>query len=99
MYIAAVGIYEVNAGVFKVVTNQKSGRNYAKKMIGVHNNKPVWEFAKGAVTKLRPETKLSEKRAAEFGALYGTCLICSRQLDNEESIARGIGPVCATNYL
>lgn len=34
--------------------------------------------------------------AAAYGQLTGTCGRCGRQLEDEESVARGIGPVCAT---
>ena len=33
--------------------------------------------------------------SAEYGRLTGTCGVCGRPLENEESVARGIGPVCA----
>lgn len=94
MYIAAEGIYHNQLGIFKVVTNQSSGRRYAKKLTKHSDGSHSWEFAQGAVAKLQPQTKLKEEVAAQFGALYGQCMICLRTLDNEESIAYGIGPVC-----
>ena len=97
MYIAEVGFYHNAIGIFKVVENQGTGRRYAKKL-EVLEGSPSWEFAQGAVTKLKANTKLSEATAARFGALYGTCICCMRLLDNEESIARGIGPVCFAKY-
>ena len=97
MYIAPEGFYHNSIGVFKVVTNQGSGRRYAK-MLKVVEGVPSWEFAQGAVTKLKENTKLSQETAARFGSLYGTCICCLRTLDNEESIALGIGPVCLTKY-
>jgi hypothetical protein len=97
MYIAEVGFYHNAIGIFKVVENQGTGRRYAKKL-EVFEGVPSWEFAQGAVTKLKANTKLSEETAARFGALYGTCICCMRLLDNEESIARGIGPVCFSKY-
>lgn len=33
--------------------------------------------------------------SAAYGRLTGTCGICGRPLENEESVARGIGPICA----
>ena len=33
-----------------------------------------------------------------FGRATGVCCICGRQLTNEESVARGIGPICASEY-
>lgn len=36
-----------------------------------------------------------QEAAAEYGRLTGRCGICNRQLEDEQSVARGIGPVCA----
>lgn len=97
MYLAPEGFYHNSIGIFKVVTNQGSGRRYAKKL-EVLEGVPSWEYAPGAVTKLQINTKLSQEAAARFGALYGTCICCLRRLDNEESIALGIGPICLGKY-
>ncbi|APC46264.1 hypothetical protein HWB05_gp002 [Streptomyces phage BRock] len=43
----------------------------------------------GDVKRVTPED------AKRFGDLYGTCMKCSRTLTKPESIAAGIGPVCA----
>lgn len=98
MYIAEEGFYHNALGIFKVVTNQGSGRRYAKKLEKDGNGGHYWEFAKGAVTRLQPQTRLSLEVAAKFGELYGTCICCLRTLDNEESIALGIGPICRSKY-
>ena len=33
--------------------------------------------------------------SAAYGKLTGTCGVCGRHLEDEESVARGIGPICA----
>ena len=38
------------------------------------------------------------KAAVAFGKAWGVCSICHRQLTNDESIARGIGPICAEKF-
>jgi hypothetical protein len=38
---------------------------------------------------------MSAEQAAEFGALYGICCNCGRDLTDETSIFHGYGPVCA----
>ena len=98
MYVAAEGFYHNAIGVFKVVTNQGSGRRYAKQLTKHDDGSHSWEFAKGAVTRLQPQTRLTQEAAAKFGALYGQCICCLRTLDNEESIALGIGPICLSKY-
>lgn len=44
---------------------------------------------------LRKIAKNPAKAAARFGHEFGHCAICGRGLTNDESRARGIGPVCA----
>lgn len=36
--------------------------------------------------------------AVAYGKKYGSCSCCGRELSNAESIALGIGPICATKY-
>lgn len=36
----------------------------------------------------------AEQVFAEFGKRFGVCAICGRELTNEVSVERGIGPVC-----
>ncbi len=36
--------------------------------------------------------------AIAYGKKYGKCSVCARTLTDEDSINRGIGPVCAANY-
>ena len=33
-----------------------------------------------------------------YGKLTGTCGYCGRVLEDEESVERGIGPICAQKY-
>ena len=39
-----------------------------------------------------------QEAAAEYGRITGTCGLCSRPLEDEESVARGIGPVCMRKF-
>ena len=39
-----------------------------------------------------------EQAAVAYGKRFGSCSVCSRQLTNEESINRGIGPICASRF-
>jgi len=36
--------------------------------------------------------------AIAYGKRYGKCSVCGRTLTDEDSVGRGIGPVCAANY-
>ncbi len=39
-----------------------------------------------------------EAAAVAYGKAYGICACCGRTLTNPESIARGIGPICADRF-
>lgn len=39
-----------------------------------------------------------EAAAAAYGKLHGTCGLCGRTLEDEASIERGLGPVCAAKF-
>lgn len=39
-----------------------------------------------------------EGEAIKHGKLTGRCAICSRKLSDAESVARGIGPICAEKF-
>jgi hypothetical protein len=53
----------------------------------------------GAATRMPAGAVLmSREDAAEFGKATGTCCVCMRHLTDDESVARGIGPVCASKF-
>lgn len=91
---APEGWYRRDGDIFKV---QKavhgSGQLYAKRLTVV-DGKGVWEYAKGMVWQLSVDDALTVEEAEAFGKLYGVCGVCGKVLTDEQSIARGIGPVC-----
>ncbi|WPH57996.1 hypothetical protein SEA_LUCKYLEO_48 [Gordonia phage LuckyLeo] len=63
--------------------------------------KPVeWTYQAGLLRNMARHmvTKLGVEDAAQFGHLYGICMECGAILTNEESIARGMGPICAGKW-
>jgi hypothetical protein len=52
--------------------------------------------AKGMVAKLSQADRMATDEVAAFGQLTSTCLICGTELENPESVKRGIGPICAS---
>ena len=46
-------------------------------------------------TQLKAIMANPEAASIEYGKLTGTCGVCGRTLEDEVSVARGIGPVCA----
>ena len=103
--VTEAGMYRHGETIFKV---QKavhgSGHLYAKRLVpgewqevaGERLVSPAtFEYAPGALKTLAAEDRLTVEQAKEYGALYGTCIVCGRTLTDEKSIAAGIGPVCA----
>lgn len=89
------GMYKVGDQIFKVQWNQERSHLYAKALQKDEDGKWFFSFVPGGLHRIRPEHKMSKEDAKSFGALYGTCCVCGKTLTNEESIDRGIGPVCA----
>lgn len=93
---ALPGYYKYEGGLYEVCQS-KQGHNYAKKL-WLKQDKATWEFAPGAMKNFQQweEANLADMKA--LGMEYGICMVCGRLLTNEESIAAGIGPVCANRF-
>lgn len=63
----------------------------------ITRGKRHWTYVGGASKVVRPEWRLSVDEAKALGALYGTC-VYGHALTKEESIRKGIGPVCEEKY-
>lgn len=92
--VAARGQY-AEGSIFKVqIAVHGSQRPYAKLLVVDGPGDGHFDYAPGAVSLLTAEDKMSADEAAEWGRLYGMCVVCSATLTDEDSIARGIGPIC-----
>lgn len=89
------GSYETGS-IFKV---QKavhgSGNLYAKILVVDAPGDGHFEYAPGAIRLVTVADRMTADEAAEWGRLYGMCIVCSATLTDEKSIAAGIGPICA----
>lgn len=105
-HVTEDGIYRrpTDGAIFKVqIAKQGSGRLYAKRLEvtpGADGERATatFTYVAGAIHTLRADWKVTADEAAKFGALYGLCMACGRDLTDENSIARGIGPVCAKYF-
>jgi hypothetical protein len=90
------GVYRrsTDGAMFRVQTSRESGNRYAKTLL----ESGGWGYERGAIFTLKPEERLSVGELAEWGLSTGVCAICARLLSTAESVARGIGPVCASRY-
>lgn len=78
--------------IFRVMTAKTSSNRYAKKLDQENGG---WDYEKGAIYTLKPEFAMTLDQAKEFGVESGVCCVCARTLTNPDSIAAGIGPICA----
>src|SRR5690554_3742006 len=93
------GMYVLDGTIYKVQhAVHGSGNQYAKRLVppAQEGGRATFEYAPGVVRKLRPEHRMTMEQAKEFGALYGTCCQCGRDLTNEDSTEAGIGPICGS---
>lgn len=101
------GIYRFEDQTYKVQRSKGSGRLYAKVFrtfdadeaaaYAESHAKPragAFEYATGAMRRLRPEHKLTLEQAKAYGRELVFCVVCGANLENEVSRAAGIGPVC-----
>tara|TARA_R110002110_G_scaffold279890_3_gene494735 strand:+ start:1273 stop:1770 length:498 start_codon:yes stop_codon:yes gene_type:complete len=93
-----VGFYCTADGMFYRVQSNKAKTNvYAKELQTSGSGKPFWKYVgRLPFASLNNDVRLTAVQAAEFGHTHGACLICMKELTDPESVARGIGPVCAT---
>lgn len=89
------GFYVVGTHVAKVQRAiHGSGHLYAKRL-----TEEGWVFWPRALPIVAREgRRMTAEEAGEYGRLYGFCIACGATLTDEESIARGIGPICATKF-
>lgn len=68
-----------------------SGKRYGMQRPGENYRGEVCD----ALRVILADPKLASQ---EYGRLVGRCGVCGRKLEDEESVARGIGPVCAGKF-
>lgn len=97
------GMYMVGDRIFKVqIAKNGSGRLYAKELLteavgdGTYDSR--FQYAPGALKLLSAADRMTLDQAKAFGALYGNCCACGRDLTDETSIALGIGPICRAKF-
>jgi hypothetical protein len=93
------GMYLKDGVVFKVQYNLAKTGCYAKRLVQDGHGEAHFDYAGSlAANGLKPEHKMTLEQAKEYGSLYGTCCNCGRTLTDEQSIAAGIGPICASKF-
>jgi hypothetical protein len=107
VHVTQPGVYENEDGIFIVKPTRDKSRLYAKKLVEINAERATeagervqieFEYAKGAIYKLKPEHKMDLERAKALTIRYGRCIVCNTPLKAAESVERGIGPVCIKSF-
>lgn len=88
------GMYKLNDRIFKVYLNRANTCLLVKELIDgsfEYMGSAQWKLPKGA-------SRMTLDEAKEYGRLTGTCCQCGAKLTDENSIAEGIGPICAGKF-
>jgi hypothetical protein len=93
----ATGFYALDGNIYRVVPARHGSHNYAKVLVPTGSG-ARWEYAKGAMSRLAGLAPMTAAEAAAYGKSHGYCMVCGKLLTDPESIARGIGPVCAKGF-
>lgn len=82
-----------NAGSIYV----KRGEDYLGKVTGgqFHGTRECDDAAKASIVTIAADPALAAKA---YGLRTGSCSCCGRELTNADSIALGIGPICAERF-
>lgn len=96
----AAGAYRVDGRIIRVYLGQQSGRMLAAELVDPHGRTrdDAWQYL-GAAGRFVPadahRLTVEECEALAAGdADHGWCCVCGRELDDPNSVRRGIGPVC-----
>lgn len=93
------GMYQVDGRIYKVLPSRSgNGRHYAQELVGESATGYRFQYAKGAMYRIRPEHRMTAEQAAEWGKLTDHCMCCGALLTDPKSIVKGIGPDCAKKY-
>ena len=82
-----------NAGAVYV----KEGDTYLGKVLGGRFLK-VRDCTEEQAGRIITAATNPEAAAIAYGKQFGKCSVCARELSDPESVARGIGPICADKY-
>lgn len=93
--VVEAGMYRTADGtIYRVQPARGSGNLYAKQLLAGGG----FEYVAGAIRRLTPADRMTLAQAQAFGVETGVCCVCGAMLTDPDSVARGIGPVCATRF-
>lgn len=95
--VTELGMYRNADGVmFRVKQSRETGNLYAMRFVPeaqVKSERFVYE--RGGLFRLNADMRMTVEQAQLVGVQFGICCVCGAELTATESVANGIGPVCA----
>jgi Family of unknown function (DUF6011) len=92
------GTYLLDGKVFRVRKGRTSGSFYAQELVLDLDGGGSFAYRPNVARTLRHSHKMTLAQACEYGAQFGVCCRCAASLTDPASIARGVGPYCATKF-
>ena len=92
-----VGMYRKDGVIYRVQRSRESGNLYAKRLDLLATG-AEFVYAAGAIRTLTLADSMTREEAQAWGVETGICCVCSADLTDPVSVARGIGPVCASKF-
>lgn len=90
------GFYKASDGNIFQVVQARHGSHFLAKMLDRETGK--FEYAGAAKRFVKANQRMTLEEAQEYGKQTGICMVCGRTLQRKESVAAGIGPICASRF-
>lgn len=92
-----VGLYLVDGVAYKV-KRAVYGSGFLYAVPWNEDTQCFGEKEPGAIRKIRASHRMTLEQAGPYGLAMSACAHCGRPLTDENSIALGLGPICAGKY-
>lgn len=91
------GMYRTADGtIYRVKRSRNTGNLYAMRFRPEAMTRGTrFEYERGAMATIQATDRMTVADAQSVGLQFGICCVCGALLTNAQSIANGIGPVCA----
>lgn len=93
-----VGLYRTSDGTAYKVKRAVYGSGHLYACPWDEEAQGFGEKEPGAIRKIRANDRMSAEEAGRYGLAMSACAHCGRALTDEDSIALGLGPICAGKY-
>lgn len=81
--------------LFRVYPARQGGHLLSKRLIILEDGSAEFMYEGAAKRNVKASEKMTLEEAKAFGHQFGVCCMCAALLTDPESVAAGIGPVCA----